>query len=59
MPASHIDIAYHSAGWFAVDNHTPAGKALNRRVEIVPNANVTGPPVESDAGNIKERIPRQ
>jgi outer membrane protein OmpA-like peptidoglycan-associated protein len=58
VPASHIDIAYHSAGWFAVDNHTPAGRALNRRVEIMPNADVTGPSVGSDVGNFKERIPQ-
>jgi outer membrane protein OmpA-like peptidoglycan-associated protein len=42
VPATHVNVAYHAAGLFAVDNGSATGKALNRRAEIV----AKGDPVE-------------
>jgi len=44
IPAAGVDVIYHAAGLFAVDNHSPEGKALNRRVEITTDRNHARPP---------------
>ncbi len=40
IPASHLTIAYHAAGAFVAENQSDEGKALNRRVEIVPETGI-------------------
>jgi outer membrane protein OmpA-like peptidoglycan-associated protein len=40
VSASHLTIAYHAAGSFVAENQSDEGKALNRRVEIVPDTSM-------------------
>jgi outer membrane protein OmpA-like peptidoglycan-associated protein len=43
IPKKTVNITYHAAGMFAVENGSREGKALNRRVEIIANKGASNP----------------